>query len=66
MLDALGQRYGVRPSVFLGIDDDWLAYQVDVMAASAASSKKKKFHKAAAYQKPMATQTAKIDETGVW
>jgi hypothetical protein len=32
LLDRLGERYGQRPSAFLGLDDAWLAYQVDVAA----------------------------------
>ena len=29
MIDAIGQRYGVRPSAILGIDDPTVAFQFD-------------------------------------
>jgi hypothetical protein len=35
-LHNLGRLYGQRPSTFLGLDDAWLAYQVDVAAAQAS------------------------------
>lgn len=28
-LHTLGDAYGVRPSALLGIDDEWLAFQLD-------------------------------------
>jgi len=31
-VDELGKRYGQRPSSFLGVDDEWAAYQLDVAA----------------------------------
>lgn len=32
MLHNLGTAYGCRPSMILGIGDDWLAYQLDLAA----------------------------------
>ena len=37
LLDAIGHRYGSRPSAILGIDDEWLAYQLDLSCLVAAS-----------------------------
>ena len=28
----MGQRYGYRPSEFIGIEDPWAAYQLDLLA----------------------------------
>jgi hypothetical protein len=33
----VGQTYACRPSTILGLEDDWLAYQVDVAALSLGS-----------------------------
>ena len=66
-LDRLATRYGQRPSEILGIENDWIAYQVDLVSALAGSNAKKPgAPPAGGYRKPMASKRVKIPESGVW
>lgn len=67
-LHNLGRLYGQRPSTFLGLDDPWLAYQVDVAAAQISqqpATDKKRFAPFAGLTKGL-LRKVKVPENGIW
>jgi len=75
ILDAVGQRYGVRPSAILGIEDAWLAWQLDVAVLAAVGSRQGggRRHSGARADKASGfaglgtrARAVKLPESGVW
>lgn len=63
MLDAIGRRYGQRPSGVLGIEDAWLAFQFDYHCLDAGLAAEAQAHKGGTGTAAPATrQDGKFDE----
>ena len=72
LLDAIGHRYGARPSAILGIEDGWLAYQLDLSCLVAVAQDGQKGR--SGVRRPVggfgtlkgAARKAKVPDGGVW